>query len=113
MSLDLSFWKYEVQRNDHSEVYAKLSDGEAVDGVSVLPIDEIKEKLFETFGGWNRLDDTHLDLNGSQMIEIFTTNQFVRFDCYGVSEDNMNRLIDLMLSYDCRLYDSSINVRFD
>lgn len=39
-------------------------------------------------------------------------NSFV-LECYGVSEDNMNKLIDIMIDFDCCLYDSSIDVRFE
>lgn len=113
MSKDLSFWKYEqVNNSTHKEVYEKLSNGEKVPGISILPISDIKKKIQETFWGWDKLDDTHLE-NSNEMIEIFTTEQFVRFDCYSVTEENMNKLIDIMLEYDCRLYDSAIDVRFD
>lgn len=113
MALDLSFWKYEkvVNYKPH-DVYVSLSDGKTVSGVATLPIEKIRVKINEVFGNWEKLDDNHLVFD-DEVIEIFTTDQFVRFDCYGVSEDNMNKLIDIMLEFDCRLYDSSIDVRFD
>lgn len=113
MSLDLSFWKYEEAVNYKPyDVYASLSDGKAVTGVATLPIDEVRVRIDEVFCAWEKLDDDHL-VYDDEVIEIYTTEQFVRFDCYGVSEDNMNKLIDIMLEFDCRLYDSSIDVRFD
>ena len=113
MSLDLSFWKYEEAVNYKPyDVYANLSEGKTVTGVAKLPIEKIRLKVGEIFFEWEKLDDNHLEYN-DEMIEIYTTDQFVRFDCYGVSEDNMNKLIDIMLEFDCRLYDSSIDVRFD
>jgi len=115
MALDLSFWKYEAEAAVNYkpfDVYVSLSDGKTVMGVATLPIDKIRVKIDEIFGDWEKLDDNHLVFN-DETIEIFTTDQFVRFDCYGVSEDNMNKLIDIMLEFDCRLYDPSIDVRFD
>ena len=41
------------------------------------------------------------------------TKQFVRVDCYNLTEYNMNRIIDIMLKYECPLYDAAIDVRFD
>lgn len=113
MARDLSFWKYEGKNAYvHSEVYARLSDGETIPGIEILPIEEIRVLLDATFSSWNKLDEWHYEQDG-QMIEVFTTEQFVRFDCYCVSEENMNKLIDIMLAYDCRLYDSAIDVRFE
>lgn len=113
MSLDLSFWKYEEAVNYKPyDVYASLSDGKSVMGVATLPIDEVRVRIDEVFCDWEKLDDNHLAYD-EEVIEIYTTEQFVRFDCYGVSEENMNKLIDIMLEFDCRLYDSSIDVRFD
>ena len=41
------------------------------------------------------------------------TKQFARFDCYFMSEDDMNKIIDIMIDHGCPLYDSAIDVRFD
>ena len=113
MARDLSFWKYEGKNSYlHRDVYARLSDGEILPGIVALPIDEIHTQLDKTFSKWKKLDMNHYEKNDS-MIEVFTTGQFVRFDCYGVSEEDMNKLIDIMLAYDCRLYDSAIDLRFD
>lgn len=113
MSLDLSFWKYEEGISyEPYDVYVSLSDGKTVTGVAILPIEEIRGKIDKVFDGWEKLDDSHLACD-DEIIEIYTTEQFVRFDCYGVSENNMNKLIDIMLEFDCRLYDSAIDVRFD
>lgn len=113
MASDLSFWKYEKAVNCKPyAVYVNLSAGKPVPDVAKLPIEKIRAKVDERFSEWEKSDDNHLEFN-NEMIEIFTTDQFVRFDCYSVSEDNMNKLIDIMLEFDCRLYDSSIDVRFD
>lgn len=113
MARDLSFWKYNKDGTfNHNEIYRKLSDEESVECVEMLPSDEIRKLINLKFASWNRLDDNHFELNG-EAFEIMLTDQFARFDCYGMSEQNMNELIDIMLLFGCYLYDSSINVRFD
>lgn len=113
MSLDLSFWRYIGEpKKRHREVYSSLSNGDSVEGLEELPITNILQSLDIALASWKRLDETHFEKNG-EMIEVYTTSQFVRFDCYGVTNENMNFLIDVMLKYDCPLYDSSIDVRFD
>lgn len=113
MALDLSFWKYEdgVSYKPY-DVYASLSEGKIVAGVATLPIEKIRVKIDEAFLDWDKLDENHFECD-NEAFEIYTTEQFVRVDCYGVSENNMNKLIDIMLEFDCRLYDSSIDVRFE
>ena len=113
MAKDLSFWKYE-EAVDYKpyDVYISLSDGKMVDGVAILPIDEIMTEVNEAFSDWEKLSDNVWEYD-DESIEIYTTEQFVRFDCYGVSQDNMNKLIDIMIDFDCCIYDSSIDVRFE
>lgn len=114
MSRDLSFWKYEKELElKHSEVYAALSEGEEVTGIAVLPMEDIFKSIEEALASWERMDECHFQLEETdEVIEIYTTSQFVRFDCYGVSEEHMNTLIDVMLEYGCRLYDSAIDAYF-
>lgn len=113
MSRDLSFWKYDgVPSLTHSEVYSMLSAGEHVDGVADLPITDILASVDKAFAEWDRPEATYYERD-DELIEVYTTPQFVRFDCCGVSEDNMNQLIDVMLAFDCPLYDAAIDTRFD
>ncbi len=113
MSRDLSFWKYEVPLNlKHNNVYAELSQGMFVEGLAELPVSDILRTVDNAFVTWHKSDAVHYE-NGEEMIEVFTTSQFLRFDCYEVSEQHMNRLIDIMLEYGCPLYDAAINIRFD
>ncbi len=113
MSKDLSFWKYEVSLNlEDNRVYTELSQGKFVEGIAELPVSDILKTIDSAFATWHKPDSVHYE-NGEEMIEVFTTSQFLRFDCYQVSEQHMNRLIDRMLEYGCPLYDSAIDVRFD
>ena len=113
MARDLSFWKY--KKNvvaDDSEVYAKLSEGNLLESVDSLPVDEIYDEINTVYSGWNWKNKYNLQI-GEQMIEIFMTEQFVRFDCYNVTFDEMNKIIDIMSKYECPLYDSTISTRFE
>lgn len=112
MARDLSFWKVngEVQLSN-AEVYIRLSCEQYIEGIQKLPINEIMEKINTEFCNWEKHETLFEYLN--QSFEIMTTSQFVRFDCYSVSEENMNKMIDIMLEYGCPLYDSAIDIRFD
>ena len=58
MSMDLNFWKYkEDTAHDHSTVYqTACCDGEVMEVLEVLPIDEILKKVADSFSGqtWQR-----------------------------------------------------------
>ena len=115
MSMDMNFWKYKKGIYlDNDEVYAKACcNGEEIGGLEQLPIKEILNKVSKVFTSWRALDIGNYEKEGCGSFSIFTTSQIVRFDCYGMTENDMNLLIDIMLEYDCPLYDSKISERFD
>lgn len=81
------FWKYEEAVNYKPyDVYVNLSDGKTVTGVAKLPIEKIRLKVDEIFFEWEKLDDNHLEYN-DEMIEIYTTDQFVRFSSPALTQD--------------------------
>lgn len=63
MSMDLDFWKYkENVPHDHAKVYEKaVCEGELLDELETLPVDEILESgccrffQMESQGGWKDL----------------------------------------------------------
>lgn len=113
MSRDLSFWKNKTSYSDsHACVYARLSDGEFLDYLEEIPMEKIIHDFDVEFSSWKSKDEGYFE-KGDEAFELMITNQFVRVDCYSVSEYNMNKIIDIMLKYGCPLYDSAINVRFD
>ena len=64
------------------------------------------------FDSWSSKDDGYFE-NSDEAFQLMITKQFVRVDCYNLTEYNMNRIIDIMLKYECPLYDAAIDVRFD
>ena len=104
MGMDYSFWKYKSGADpEDQKVYELLSEGIHVDDVEELPIAEIVEKIELSFQ----------DSISKESFQIFTTPQFVRVDVYGaMPNDEVNKLIDIMLEYDCPLFDAQIGVRF-
>lgn len=114
MSYDLNFWRYKsgIQLS-HQAVYEQLSDGNEVEGLEDLPIDEIRRRIAEEFAkDWQQLD--HNTWEGeSAAFQLYTTSQFFRVDCYGVLEEEMNRIIDVLSEFGCPLYDPQVGQRFD
>lgn len=115
MSVDLNFWKYaDGIYLDNQQVYFKACcEGEAVEGLEQLPLAEVMQKLRTTFSEWTQNAPDDFSREGHGAFQIYTTSQIVRFDCYGMSGDDMNLLMDVMLDFDCPLYDPQISTRFD
>lgn len=115
MSRDFDFWKYQKGIYlDTQSIYEQLCDGEYVEGLEELPIDEIIEKISQQFKDWSRLDKINWESEDKGSFQIFTTSQFVRVDVYGnMLGEDINKFIDIMLEYQCPLYDPQINERFD
>jgi hypothetical protein len=115
MSYDLNFWQYEDESAaaDHQAVYERLSDGEFVEGLGEIPVDEILGRITEVFSaiGWTT-DDEETWEGESGAFQIDITPQFLRFDCYGMDGDDMNRLIDIGGEFGLPLYDPQISTRF-
>ena len=114
MSMDLAFWRYKNgEANNHQKVYEQICEGEALSCLEELPIDKIRGKIAEVFKDWTALDADTYTRNKEADFQIFTTNQAVVFDCGGMSGEEMNLLIDIMLGFGCPLYDPQIETRFD
>ena len=115
MGRQLAFWKYEdgVYLNNQ-EVYQKsCGNGETVTGLVELPIEAILGRAKKVFREYERFDDYNYGgLEGS--FTIYTQPQSVVFDCsFRMSENELNKIIDLMAEFGCPYYDPQIEVRFD
>lgn len=115
MSMDLSFWKYKENavRDDANVYELACCDGEVVEGLENLPIEEIVKKIAAVFSDWTALDRNNYEKEGRGAFQIFTTAQIVRFDCYGMQGEDMNTLMDVLREFGCPLYDPQISTRFD
>ena len=116
MSYDLDFWRYKKDIYlDNQTVYKLCSQGKQVEGLEQLPIRSIIKDVRMEFDNW-RMEETVMNfknLNGKGTFEIFTTTQFVRFDCRGMDGLDMNRIIEIMVKYNCPLYDPQVPKRYD
>lgn len=116
MSMDLNFWKYkENVTHDHEAAYqTACCDGKLMKELETLPIAEILKKISAAFSNWTIQEDgKYFEKEGHGAFQIFTTPQIVRFDCYGMQENDMNTLMDILIDYGCPLYDPQISTRFD
>ncbi len=115
MGYDLNFWRYKKGISlNHQEVYEKCSDEETVEGLEELPYDAILKDISEEFAGWKTENITDFENHdGKGAFVIMYTNQFFRFDCYGMEGEDMNRIIDIMHRYQCPLYDPQVTKRYD
>ena len=113
MGRDLSFWKTSKKDGlDNTYVYSVLSSGKYLDYIDEIPIDEIQRDFSEVFMDWENYGEVNYE-KSNESFQLMLTNQFVRADCSGMTEMNMNKIIDILLKYNCPLYDSAINIRFD
>ena len=115
MSYDLDFWKYkEGIRLNHQKVYERLSNGDQVDGLETLPIPEIIAAVSSAFSaGWEHPDKETWEGGDRGIFQVFTTPQFFRFDCYGMEDEDTNRLIEIGKNFGCPLYDPQVGKRYD
>ena len=116
MSIDLNFWKYEKGVYlDNAAVYQNACcDHEKVEGLEVLPIEEILKETAAAFHDWDASDPFHYEKKeGQGSFQISTTNRTVRFDCYSMEQTDMKRFSAVMSKFGCPLYDPQQNVRFD
>jgi hypothetical protein len=126
MSYELVFWRDGGTAAPPSapsapvETYNRLCEGEHVAGLDELPIDDLLRDLLAEFPEAvrepNGRDSEWIVWSGNDGRDIFEVTwsaQHVRFDCRHVDTDDMNRIIDVFLPYDCPLYDPQTDERYD
>ena len=116
MGYDLNFWKYKKDVYlDNQDTYIKCSEKGLVDGLEDLPIETIIKDIQQKFANW-KMEGSNIDFenpDGKGAFGISTTKQFVRFDCYGMEGEDMNQIIEVMVTYNCPLYDPQVPQRYD
>ena len=114
MSYDLNFWRYQdaVSLN-HQDVCEQLCAGETVEGLMNLPVKHILTRIAEAFSAnWTRFGNDCWESDRGAF-QLYTTDQYVCVHCYGMTGDDMNIFIDILLEFDCPLYDPQVGERFD
>ena len=112
---ELLFWRYEegVYLNHHL-VYEAIEDNEPVEGLEILPIDLMLNRINSVFSQWERVDQNSWKNNeGPGAFHVKTTPNSVKIDCYGTVGTTMDKLVDIMEEYKCPLYDPQIPARYD
>ena len=116
MSYDFNFWRYKKGADrDHKAVYENACRlQKELPCLETLPIEEILEKIDAAFGDWEKYPgNCYVKEQAEIYLTVITTSQTVCLKCTGMSEEDMNRLIDVMKSFGCPYYDSYLNRRFD
>ncbi len=115
MGIDLDFWKYKRgARKENEKVYEEVCcDGGIMDCLEELPVKDILKRVGAEFADWTAVGEKDYEKDGCGAFSISVTPQSVRFDCYDMSGEDMNRLMDVMQEFDCPLYDPQLGERFD
>ena len=115
MSVDLNFWKYQNDVYlDNAAVYQSACCGhEEIEGLEVLPIEDILKEIAAAFHEWDSLDPFNYERREYGSFQISATPQIVRFDCYSMKQADMKRFSTIMSRFGCPLYDPQQGVRFD
>lgn len=115
MSYNLHFWKYkDGVRLNHQKVCKRLSAGQAVEGLELIPIPEIISAIETAFKvGWDRPDKETWEGGDRGVFQVFTTPQFFRFDLYGLEAGDIERLLEIGKTFDCPMYDPQKGKRYD
>jgi hypothetical protein len=112
---ELLFWRYldEIYLNNQ-EVYEALLENKEVEGLEILPIQVILNRISSVFSQWEKVDENSWKNNtGKGAFQIITTPQSIKIDCYGTEGKTMNKLVDLLEEFKCPLYDPQVPERYD
>ena len=99
---------------NHHEVYEALVEKEEVEGLEILPVEVIMNRINSVFSQWERVDENSWKNNaGKGAFQVIVTPQSVKIDCYGTEGKTMNKLVDVMQEFKCPLYDPQVPERYD
>jgi hypothetical protein len=119
VSYDLVFWRQdEPLPETPAVIYQRLIGGDRVEGIADLDLESFLAALINQFRGAVRepngetewIDWTAADKQASFQVEW--SSQHVVVFCRRTSNQDMNRLINIAIDHECRLYDPQVNERF-
>lgn len=120
MSYDLVFWQQAEPLSDSPEaIYRELLEGQWVEGLSELGIESFLTAILDQFPGAVREpngDREWIDWTGDGQeasFQVEWSSQHVVVSCRHIANEHMNRLIDIGIAHQCRLYDPQVNERFE
>jgi hypothetical protein len=119
VSYDLVFWNQDVGVSEPPEtIYKQLMAGDRVAGLADLnlegflaaSVDRFPDAVRERNGDTEWIDCSPSD--GKLSFQVEWSVQHVAVFCQRTSNEEMNRLIDIAVAQECRLYDPQVNERF-
>jgi hypothetical protein len=113
---ELVFWKYleEIYLNHHEVYETILEEPAEIEGLEVLPVQVILNRIASVFSKWEKVDDASWKNNsGVGAFHIRTTPQSIKIDCYGTEGKTMDTLVNIMEEFKCPLYDPQVPERYD
>lgn len=120
MSSELVFWQQGTSETfDPATVYTRPMDGLLrVEGLNEIAVDDFLDELSARFSGatrepngtgewfvWARPDQ-------KAVLEVTWSSQHVRADCRGMSNEEMNRVMDVAIGLRYPLFDPQTGERF-
>jgi hypothetical protein len=119
MSYDLVFWRQDKPLSETAEAtYQRLIGGDRVEGIADLEIESFLTAVVAQFPGAVREPNGEIEWidwsaeDGQASFQVEWSGQHVAVFCRRTSNKDMNRLINIAVDHDCRLYDPQVNERF-
>lgn len=119
MSYDLIFWTQPADFGDSAaSVFERLGET-SVPGLVALPIDALLGDLLLAFPGAVREpngDTEWVDWvrsDGQASFQATWSDQHLEVACRHLTGDEMNRIIDVAVTFGCRFFDPQTGERFD
>ena len=117
MSYDLYFWKQSTECSLPPEtVLQRLSEQRTVEGIDSLPVETIVDRIKKEFPAIQEMGNSPIQFvwddgpNGC-FIAIPYSN-YLCIESHQATTEVLNRLIEVSLELDCRLYDPQTGIRY-
>ncbi len=112
MSYDVAFWRYEDSlKHDHAAVYSLLINGGSVDGVSVLDVDSMIERLAELLSDWERINERTWE-KPKHYLQATTSSQHLAINMsHGSARPVLQKITTPMRRFACGLWNPQMNLR--
>jgi len=115
MSFCLHFWNQSSCCTlDPPEVLEQLAEGNVLPGIEPIPFDRICDRLVEEFPSIENFGSPSFTWeSGDECFLMYIGKYHIEVESHGATTDTLNRVIDLAIEFDCRLYDPQTGVRYE